>query len=246
MEFPGTGVVGMPISDVRASGNNLSFSIPAIRGAWTGFLSADGKTLSGMYNQGKTVPLDLQRVASGDSGKAEKQSSTSVASPPPSSASPEASCPAGSLGNYWDGASWKPLTIAEGSGKKRGYSLKKSLTNPLNPMAGKSIIFVFDGAAASITVGENPRFCFPTTVNTKPEYFVGILSVKNNEREIEKFITDSRSKGGNPIFPADKTLGTNAKVLSDRFVEVTPTEPLKQGQYIITASGGLMFDFGVQ
>jgi len=136
--------------------------------------------------------------------------------------------------------------MAEGSGKKVGYSLKKALKNPLNDLAGYSHVFVFDGAAAAITLGENPRFCFPTTVNTKPEYFVGILRVKNNEREIEKFITDRNKKGGNPIFPADKTLGTDAKLLSDRFVEVTPKEPLKQGQYVITANGALMFDFGVQ
>ncbi|HXJ95807.1 MAG TPA: hypothetical protein VMT20_23450 [Terriglobia bacterium] len=151
------------------------------------------------------------------------------------------------MANYWDGTSWKPLTLAQESGKKRDISITRSLKNPLNPMAGRSNVFIFDGAAADITLGGNPRFCFPVpNVNTKPQYFIGILRVKNNEREVEKFITDSRTGGGSPMFPADKTLGTNVKLLSDRFVEVTPKEPLKQGQYVIGASGLLMFDFGVQ
>ena len=136
--------------------------------------------------------------------------------------------------------------MAEGAGKKRDVSIKRSLSNPLNPMAGMSNVFVFDGPAAAITLGENPRFCFPVSVNAKSEYFIGILRVKKNDREIEKFITDRRTGGGNILFPAENTLGTNVKLLSERFVEVTPKEPLKQGQYVIGANSMMMFDFGVQ
>jgi hypothetical protein len=91
IDSPDGHLLGMPISDIRVNGNNLSFSVPAVHGAWTGFLSADGKALSGIYNQGGNVPLDLKRVAAEDSEKAENQTPVPPTSPAQSVASP-ASC----------------------------------------------------------------------------------------------------------------------------------------------------------
>ena len=149
------------------------------------------------------------------------------------------------MADYWDGSSWKPMTMAVEAGKTRDYSLTKALKNPLNPMAGHAQVVMFEGTSASITLGQNPRFCFPVTVNSRGEYFIGILTVKKNDREVERFVSDRNSPGGNLLFPADKSLATNVKPLSDHFVEVTPKEPIKEGQYVI-ANGVLMFDFGVK
>jgi hypothetical protein len=69
--------------------------------------------------------------------------------------------------------------------------------------------------------------------------------VKRDHREVEKLLRDRNNPGGNLLFPANKALGTDVKPLSDGFVEVTPKEPLKEGQYVV-ANGMLMFDFGVK
>ena len=153
------------------------------------------------------------------------------------------------MANYWDGSAWKPLTLAEEAGKKRDISIGRSISHPFDPMAGYSNVFMFKGPSAAVTLGQNPRFCFPTSagnINTKVEYFIGVLRVKKNDREIEKFIRDSRTGGGNLMFPQDKTLTTDVKRLSDRFVEVTPKRPLSEGQYVIGTNAMLMFDFGVR
>ena len=148
------------------------------------------------------------------------------------------------MANYWDGSAWKPMSTAVETGKKRDVSFKRSL-NPYNPMGGKANVFMFEGASAPIALGQSPRFCFPATANARGDYIIGMLTVKKNDREVEKFLTDRNNPGGNLLFPANKALGTNVKPLSDRFVEVTPKEPLKEGQYVV-ANGMLMFDFGVK
>lgn len=46
------GVVGMACQNIRSEGNTLSFSVPTVQGTWTGFVSAGGNSLSGMWSQG--------------------------------------------------------------------------------------------------------------------------------------------------------------------------------------------------
>lgn len=53
------GIVGMACQNLRAEGNTLSFSVPTVQGNWTGFVSADGNTLSGMWSQGGASPMAL-------------------------------------------------------------------------------------------------------------------------------------------------------------------------------------------
>lgn len=53
------GVMGMACQNIRAEGNTLSFSVPTVQGNWTGFASADGNTLSGMWSQGGAAPMAL-------------------------------------------------------------------------------------------------------------------------------------------------------------------------------------------
>jgi hypothetical protein len=239
LDSPDFRIAGLPLSDIRISGQNLSFSAPTIKGAWTGFLSEDGNSLSGTWNQGNSVALNFTRIATPESHAATLSSS----SPNPQS---DSTCPLGSMADYWDGSSWKPMTMAAETGKKGDYSLTHGLKDPLNPMAGYGHVFMFEGTSAPTMLGPNPRFCFPVTVNSRGEYFIGILTVKRSDREVERFVSDrNKQPGGNLLFAANKSLATNVKPLSDHFVEVTPKEPLKEGQYVI-ANGMLMFDFGVK
>jgi len=62
VESPEQGMVGVPCSDVHVNGLSLSFNVPMVHGMWTGFLSADGGTLSGMWSQGMPMQLNLTRI----------------------------------------------------------------------------------------------------------------------------------------------------------------------------------------
>ncbi len=47
---------------IRAEGQTLSFTIPAVQGTWTGLVSADYNTLSGLWSQGASpMPLNFTR-----------------------------------------------------------------------------------------------------------------------------------------------------------------------------------------
>ena len=47
---------------IRAEGQALSFTIPAVQGTWTGLVSADYSTLSGLWSQGASpMPLNFTR-----------------------------------------------------------------------------------------------------------------------------------------------------------------------------------------
>ena len=55
------GSFGSPCSSVLVNGNAVSFVVPAVRGMWSGTLSADGQTLTGTWMQGGSLPLVMQR-----------------------------------------------------------------------------------------------------------------------------------------------------------------------------------------
>jgi serine-type D-Ala-D-Ala carboxypeptidase/endopeptidase len=55
------GALGIPCSDFQARGGSLSFAVPAVHGTWRGTVSADGRTLSGTWNQGSDMPLAFSR-----------------------------------------------------------------------------------------------------------------------------------------------------------------------------------------
>lgn len=54
-------VFGIACSDIQVQGIDVSFAVPAVRGHWTGTLSADGKTLTGLWTQGSSLVLIMQR-----------------------------------------------------------------------------------------------------------------------------------------------------------------------------------------
>jgi len=53
--------MGMECAKTTFSGNEFSFDVPAVHGSWKGSLSADGKGLSGVWNQGSPLPLNFSR-----------------------------------------------------------------------------------------------------------------------------------------------------------------------------------------
>jgi D-alanyl-D-alanine-carboxypeptidase/D-alanyl-D-alanine-endopeptidase len=66
------GISGLECSNVAFSGNDFSFDIPAVRGRYTGKLSADGKSLDGTWNQGTPQPLRFERQAAPSAAPAPK------------------------------------------------------------------------------------------------------------------------------------------------------------------------------
>ena len=61
LNSPSQGARDIPCTDFHLAGQTLAFSVPAVRGSWQGTVSADGKTLTGTWNQGKTIPLVFTR-----------------------------------------------------------------------------------------------------------------------------------------------------------------------------------------
>ncbi len=65
------GLSGMACENIRADGRTLSFTVPSVQGTWTGFVSADGNSLSGMWSQGANpMPLNFTRSSGGAQGGA--------------------------------------------------------------------------------------------------------------------------------------------------------------------------------
>lgn len=61
MDSPNQGANGLACADIRFEDNTLSFSVPVVNGSWKGTVSADGKTLTGTWNQGNPMPLVFTR-----------------------------------------------------------------------------------------------------------------------------------------------------------------------------------------
>ena len=57
--------MGLAGSNAVLKGDSFSFEIPSVSGTYTGMLSADGKTISGMWNQGVPLPLVFTRQNGG-------------------------------------------------------------------------------------------------------------------------------------------------------------------------------------
>jgi hypothetical protein len=78
VDSPDQGMSGLPCTDFHVNGQSLSFNVPMVQGTWTGFLSADGTSLSGMWSQGSPMPLNLTRVTAASTASA----ASSVVLPP--------------------------------------------------------------------------------------------------------------------------------------------------------------------
>ena len=62
VDSPDEGMSGLQCTDFHIDGQALSFHVPMVRGTWTEFISSDGTSLSGMWNQGSPTALNFTRV----------------------------------------------------------------------------------------------------------------------------------------------------------------------------------------
>jgi hypothetical protein len=53
---------GIPVSSITFKDSHLSLGIEAVHGTYEGKIPADGKTISGTWTQGSSLPLDFKRV----------------------------------------------------------------------------------------------------------------------------------------------------------------------------------------
>lgn len=64
LDSPAQAAYGLAGSNAQLSGSNFSFDVPSVHGTYTGTVSADRKTISGTWSQGKPLPLVLKQTAS--------------------------------------------------------------------------------------------------------------------------------------------------------------------------------------
>jgi len=251
VDSPDQKLLGLPCSDVQINGPALTFSVPAVHGDWTGVMSSDHNSLSGVWKQNGTVAVMFTRAGSraadaaplaGTAGPAPVQASPGAASRPPCS-------PAVGAVAYWDGNAWKPMVMAAHLGRDTGVSIKDGLKNPFNRRAGFTSIVTFKNPAATLTLGGTPSFCVFVSPNTDPTVvMIGEIDVKKDHRELETCAGPcaSRGRSADDWMPAKRSQPVDIKRLSDNTVEITLKMPLKPGQYIIGGPPLIgYFDFGV-
>ena len=62
LDSPAQGAYGLAGSNVQLSGSTFSFEVPSVHGSYSGTVSADGKTITGMWKQGKPLKLVFQQT----------------------------------------------------------------------------------------------------------------------------------------------------------------------------------------
>jgi hypothetical protein len=62
VDSPDQNMVGLACADVHVNGQSLSYTVPTVQGTYTGLLSGDGLSLTGVWSQGTPTPLTLNRV----------------------------------------------------------------------------------------------------------------------------------------------------------------------------------------
>jgi len=240
VDSPDQKLFGLQCADVQINGPALSFTVPSVRGEWTGVMSPDHNSLSGVWKQNGAVAVMFTRA--GSAGTAPAQTLSTTAGQPPCSAMPGAI-------NYWDGSGWKPMVVAAHLGQDHGVSFRDGLKNPFSSRAGITNIVTFKNPAAALTLGEKPSFCTFVLPNMDPTVImIGAIEVKKAHRELETCTGPCASRGRNSDdwMPEKRVQPVDIKRLSGNVVEITPKTPLKPGQYII---GGpplvAYYDFGV-
>ena len=164
VDSPDQNMFGLPCADIHANGQALSFTVPMVRGTWTGLLSGDGSSLSGVWSQGSPIPLNLTRVTSAAAtstatAPAALPSAIAGAAPAATTAAQQIACGSTFAVNYWDGDRWKPMVMTAHVGSERGVSLANGLKNPFNPSAGITKIVTLKNPAATLTLEPKPKFC---------------------------------------------------------------------------------------
>lgn len=249
VDSPDANLFDMPCTNFSLNGAALSFNVPVVKGTWSGVVSADGNSLSGIWMQGnqgpqaQPHPLNFARgTGSVDSGASAVQV-TQQPVPVHNTQQSGSQCPLGSIANYWDGATWKPLRTPELLNGERGFSIHEAMKNPLNNMRGNTIVFKYKGVESATVVPANTRFCFTVATNMTAQYLLGSLDVKQDHREIEYTQSNRGSEGW---LPAKRQRPISSQRASDTLILITPNDPLPPGQYIIGSSQSMVYDMTVR
>jgi hypothetical protein len=154
-------------------------------------------------------------------------------------ASAEPPCPSSEGVYYLDGLAWKPMeriTISERVRK----------TNPL-PFTKQKMLAQYPGASAGITVGASPKFCiFGADQATAKILMIASLEVKGDHREMVSHSSRSLSTTSRSGVPEDQLQPTEVKRTADKSFEISTTNQLPPGQYLLFArSPNMGYDFGV-
>jgi len=56
------GALGIPVKTVSLKNSRLTFDVAAVQGTYEGTVAADGKTISGTWSQGTSLPLEFKRA----------------------------------------------------------------------------------------------------------------------------------------------------------------------------------------
>jgi fermentation-respiration switch protein FrsA (DUF1100 family) len=62
---------GIPVSSITLKDSKLSLGVDAVHGTYEGTVSADGKSISGTWSQGKSLPLEFKRAGAAAPAKPE-------------------------------------------------------------------------------------------------------------------------------------------------------------------------------
>lgn len=246
VDSPDQRLFGLQCADVQINGPALSFTVPNVRGEWTGVMSPDHDSLSGVWKQNGTVAVIFTR------GGSSSPPASAVPAPAQTLSSSDGRPPCSSMigaVSYWDGGAWKPMVAAAHLGGDHGVSFKDALKNPFSSRAGITNIVTFKNPAAALTLPEKPGFCAFVAPNMDPTVImIGAIDVKKDHRELETCGGPCASRGRNTDdwMPQKRVQPVDIRRLSDNFVEITPKTPLKPGQYIIGGPPMLgYYDFGV-
>ncbi len=254
VDSPDQNLYALPCSDLSINGQALSFSVPNVRGEWTGVLSADHNSLSGVWKQGSPMALTFTRGGVGTSDNSPHPAQSANIAPPSAISYSQTTPCATMLGaSYWDGAAWKTMIMAAHLGGETGASITEGLKglgrNPFNSRAGFTTILTFKNPAAALSLKSSPKFCVSVPPNIDPSVvMIGKIEVKKDHRELETCAGPCASKGRNADdwMPAKRVQPVDIKRISDNTVEITPKSPLQPGQYILGGPPLIgYYDFGI-
>lgn len=240
IDNPDQAMLGMQCTNIVINGQALSFNVPMVHGAWVGFLSNDGASLSGTWSQGTPLPLNFTRA---NSSPINNQAGGATASSAP--AGSDSPCSLGSGAYYWDGSTWKQMTAPAILKTKQGVNWKVAVIPGMPSTKSNTTIMQFENAEARMAVGANPKFCVgaPTSVATA-NIVVGRLDIGKDYRQIES-VSKIEAYGKEVWIPKNRLQPFDAKRVSDTVVEITSRGPLPPGQYLLVAGAFGSYDFGV-
>jgi hypothetical protein len=81
VDSPDQNMVGLACADVHVNGQSLSYTVPTVQGTYTGLLSSDGASLTGVWSQGTPTPLTLTRVTAATAAGAAAASAPAAPTP---------------------------------------------------------------------------------------------------------------------------------------------------------------------